>query len=78
MIFDKREEEVEVLVRVMAGRLEGVTVSTLCRLLCEVEVEEEVDELRVESGEGRPRARRRRDVIGILIACACNWDCCEV
>jgi len=63
VILDSREE---VLVNVMAGRLEGVVVSVLERFVAEVEEEDEVEDERVLSGEGRPRARRRRDESGIV------------
>jgi len=76
VIFEKREDEVEVLVSVIAGRLEGVSVKTLCRFECEVEVLEVVDEVRVESGEERPSARRRRFLRGIVVVfldSSCKW-----
>jgi len=53
---------------VSVGRLEGVTVSTLCRFVWDVEVEDVVEDVWVDSGEGRPRARRRRVLKGIGIA----------
>ena len=72
MIFERREE---VFVSVIAGRLEGVVVrtfSTWWRSVALFEEEEDVEGLRVESGEegaeGRPRARRRRVLSAISIA----------
>lgn len=55
---------------VMGGRLEDVTVRTLerARLVVDVEVEDVVDEVRVLSGDGRPRARRTRSLRAISIA----------
>ena len=63
----------------MAGRLDGVTVMTLerARLVADVDVEEAVDEVRVLSGEERPRARRTRSLSAISIAwavCMCEIE----
>lgn len=71
MIFDNREE---VFVSVIAGKLEGVLVGmfsivgmfSTCRFVAE---EEAVEEVRVLSGEGRPRARRTRSFSAIVCMC---------
>ena len=65
MIFESREDVV--LVNVKVGWFEGVTVSTVWRLVCDVEAEEVADEVRVELGEGRPMALRMRSLSGIAI-----------
>lgn len=66
--------------RVIAGRLEGVVVrtfSTWWRSVAELLEEDEVEDVRVESGEARPRARRRRDFSGILVAVRLRfWRLC--
>lgn len=69
MIFERREE---VLVRVMVGRFEGVTVMTFwrARLVADVEVEDAVEDVRVLLGEERPRARRMRSLSAIAV---CIW-----
>lgn len=59
--------------RVIAGKLDGVTVRTLCKLVADVEVEEDVDEVRVLSGELRLRALRTRSLSAIVIV-ACTID----
>lgn len=69
MIFERREE---VLVRVMVGRFEGVTVRTFWRakLVADVDVEDAVEDVRVLLREERPRARRTRSLSAIV---DCVW-----
>lgn len=58
-----------VLVNVIVGRPEGVVVRTFSmweRSVALFEEEEAVEDVRVLSGDERPRARRRRDLSGMV------------